>query len=225
MILTDLYELKLALEIDPLNTVEDKKLSLFVTWAGEIIEGILNRPGFVLKERTEYYGGSGTQKILLRYRPAYTSPVPRVWVDEYGFFGSVSGAFTGTGSELTFGTDFCLDAPEAGEPSRSGILIRINALWPRPAVRQQGLLSPFMSESFGNVKITYHAGHTVDTLPAEFRMATVALVTKMRGFYPVGFELSSDGYEDKNISIIAERRDYLTSMAKQFLWRFRNMRL
>lgn len=224
MIMTDLRELKLVLEIAPENTVEDAKLSLFIMWATDIIESYLNRPGLTLQQRTEYYGGTGTQKILLKNRPVLLDPVPQVWVDENGFYGSSSGAFQSSSSQLTFGTDFCLDAPNAGEPSKSGILIRINRLWPRPSARQQGLLSPFMTQSFGNVKVTYWGGYTVDTLPGDFRMATVALVTKMRGFWPVGFELSSDSEPDKNISIIAERKDYLMALTKSLLWRFRNWR-
>lgn len=224
MIMTDLRELKLVLEIDPNNTVEDAKLSLFIMWATDIIEGFLNRPGLTYRTRTEYYGGTGTQKILLRNRPVYLDPVPQVWIDENGFFGSASGAFSSDQSEQTFGTDFCLDAPNANEPSLSGILIRINNLWPKPSARQQGLLSPFLTQSFGNVKVTYTGGYTVDTLPGDFRMAAVALVTKMRGFFPVGFELSSDSEPDKNISILAERKDYLTALTKSMLWRYRNWR-
>ncbi len=223
MIYTDLYELKLLLELDPLNTVEDAKLSLFVEMAGTIIEGLLNRD-FIKKERTEYYGGCGTQQILLRHRPAYTTPVPQVWVDQNGYFGASSGSFQGSDQPLVYGQDFCFDTPEEGQPSKSGLLIRVNNYWPRPAVRSDGLLSPYLGISHGNVKITYTAGYTVDTLPADFRFATISLVTKMRGFMPVGYELSSDGYEDKTISIIAERRDYLTATAKQILWRYRNWR-
>lgn len=224
MILTDLTELKMVLEIDPANTVEDAKLSLFVQWATTIIEGFLNRPGFTYQERTEYYNGPGTQVINLRHRPVYTTPTPQVWVSHNGFFGSASGAFDGTNDLLTYGDGFCLDLPEDGQPSKSGILIRINNLWPRPSARVQGLLSPFLTQSFGNVKVNYWAGYTLDTLPYDFRVATIALVTKLRGFFPVGFELSSDGYADKNISILGDRKDYLYSVTKQILWRYRNWR-
>ena len=225
MIMTDLRELKLILEIDPNNTVEDAKLSLFIMWATDVIEGVLNRPGLMLKERTEYYGGTGTQKILLKNRPVLLDPVPQVYVDENGFFGSSSGAFTSNTSELTFGVDFCLDAPNADEPSKSGILIRINRLWPRPSARVQGLLSPFLTQSYGNVKVVYWGGYSNDTLPNDIRMAAVALVSKMRGFWPVGFELSSDSEPDKNISILAERKNYLTAMTKSLLWRYNNWRM
>jgi hypothetical protein len=222
MLMTDLFELKKVLEIDPQNTVEDGKLSLFVQWATEIIESVLNRPGFTYSSRTEYYSGQGTQKLLLRHRPVYTTPTIQVWVDHHGFYGSSEGAFGG--DVLVYGQDFCVQLDEEGRPSKSGILVRINTFWPRPAVRVDGLLSPFLSEAFGNIKVVYSGGYTVDTLPADFRLATIALVTKMRGFFPTGFELSSDGYMDKNISIIAERRDYLTSLTKQLLFKYRNMR-
>lgn len=224
MLFNDLIELHTLLEIEPDNKAEDAKLLLMCRIASDWICQIINRPGMSLAPRTEFYGGPGTQKLLLRNRPVYTTPEPIVYLDEAGFYGSNPDGSQFQAPALVYGKDFCLDLKEGGQPSLSGILIRINQVWPRPSARQQGLLSPFLTQSFGNLKIVYYAGYTVDTLPADFRWAANLLVTRMRYFMPLGMETTSENYEDRSISIIGERKQFLLAPVLEILWPYRNWR-
>lgn len=223
MLYTDLRELKTALDINPNHTAEDKKLNFFLEQASEWIGEYLGRPGFDYQSRTEYYNGTGTQQLLLRSRPVYTTPTIQVYYDSSGFYGSTSGSFN-SNNAFTYGVDFCLKIDQADGTSRSGILVRINNLWPKPSARQVGLLSPFISTGFGTIKVVYTAGYTVDTLPASFRLACNLLISKMRYVFPLGVELSAESYEDRSIAVSAlgQQKNYLMSLLKPFLNNYRN---
>jgi hypothetical protein len=234
--LTDIREMKKVLEIDPNNPNEDVNLSFWIGYATDIIEEFLGRKLFY-KQRTEFYNGSGTQKLTLRSRPVYVGQpnslfqlvpapaVPVVFEDETAFYGSAPGAFTGSGAQLTYGTDFCLKLDDGdGISSRSGILVKINDFWQRPQARVDGLLSPFLAESFGNIKVTYFGGYTVDTLPGRFRLAADFLIAKIRYMFPLGIELVSESYEERSIASMAPdpRRNYLLSLVKPLIFGDRN---
>lgn len=220
MLYTDLRELKKVLEIDPDKTDEDSKLLFFIEYASDIIESILDRPGLSYKQRTEFYCGTGTQKLLLKSRPVFLPMT--VLVDEGGFYGSTTNAFDPTICTLEYGRDYFLRIDQEDGSSRSAILYRLRAAWPKPAYRQQGWLSPYIGPDFGSIKITYTAGYTVDTLPAAFRYACNLLVAKMRGLLPVGMEMSSESYQDRSMAFAPNQRDYLMSLAKPHILLYRN---
>jgi hypothetical protein len=186
----------------------------------------MNRPGFTYKNRTEYYKGTGTQKLLLRSRPVYPrvgqSDQIAVYLDEAGFYGSVSGAFTQSNSQLTYGTDFALQIDQEDGSSRSGILIRINNLWPRPQNRIAGLLSPFIGEGHGTIKVVYSAGYHIDNLPAQLRMAANLMVQRLRYIMPLGVELASESYEERAISVITSQKQKILALAAPIIAPFRN---
>jgi len=220
LILSDLQELKVFLEIDPRDISEDKKLLFLIEMASNWLEEILNRD-FSFKARTQYYQGTGTQKLLLRNRPVYpTHPLQPIQVtyDTNGFFGAGPGSFTNssaTSISYTYGVDYTLKIDQDdGISSRSGILIRINEYWTKPQVRQAGLLTPFQADDLGSIQVQYVAGWTVDTLPAVMRWAVNLLVSKMRYIMPIGQEISSESYEERAISTLGERKYYLTSLVK-----------
>lgn len=222
---SDLNELKRLFDINLGDKSEDWKLSLYNEWSASIISEYLDRDLF-LKTTTEYYNGTGSQKLLLRRRPVFPAPaVPfsaiGVKVDQSGY-DNASGAFAAD-TALTYGTDYTLQLDnEGGTSSRSGILLRLGGYWPRPTVRQAGLLSPFIWDDTGSVQVTYTAGYTVDTLPAAFRTAGTMLVAALRYIYPLGQPLSSDGYEERSIGMAQDRKDYLTAMVKPLLFGARN---
>jgi len=221
MILTDIHELKSILEIDPGNKVEDKKLLFLIEMASDWIEEYTNRK-FFWKSRTEYYDGTGTQELRLRARPVYTTPTIAVRVDEGGYFGSVTNSF-GTNTALTYGDDFALRLDqEDGTSSRSGILVRIDDIWPRPRIRQRGLLSPSIGRGYGTIKVTYTAGYSVDTLPATIRLACNLLVARLRVILPLGAESTSEGYEDRSISIVTSEKTKLMALVRPLLVAHRN---
>jgi len=214
--------MKSILEIDPNDTSEDVNLNFFNEWASAWFEEWINRP-MLKRERTEYYNGTGTQKILLKSRPVYSTPTPVCVVNDRGAFGTLSGSFTGT--PLTWGTDFTLffDNQEDGT-CRNGILLRLNTSWPINYVRSAGLLSPYLGPSYGSVKITYTAGYTVDNMPAQLRMSMNLLIAKMRFIFPLGLDLTSDSYEERSISWANQNKTYLLSLVQPLWQPFRNYR-
>lgn len=221
--LTDLREVKTILEIDPQNTTEDVKISFFITLASEWISEYLGRQlGFA--QRAQYFSGTGTQKLLLPCRPVYINPLPLVYVDMNGFYGSTTGAFTNQGEQLTYGTDFCLQLDsEDGTQCKTGIMIRINDYWQKPTIRNPGYLTPSLGDGNGNILVQYSAGYTVDAMPTQIRMACNILVQRLRYVMPLGMELSSDGYEDRNISFgLSFPKHYLMSIVKPMLTSYRN---
>lgn len=224
MLLSDLRELKTMLDIEQDDTIEDRKLLFLLGRASSWIEEVLGRK-FGVAQRTEFYSGTGTQQLCLKNRPVFRNAnnVLKVWEDEGGFYGSPDGSFDDDTSLLTYGTDYCLEFDQDDPTkSRSGILIRIGDFWPRPAVRERGLLSPYTGPAFGNVKVQYVAGYTPDTMPLLIRDACNGLVARMRNLYPVGAVLSSEGYEGRSLSYhVDDAKSFLMSPVIRQLANFR----
>lgn len=223
MLYSDLGELKRVLQIEPGDKSEDVSLSFFLEQASTLMEEIMNRRGMEKKQRTEYYNGTGTQELLLRSRPVFLEPLPEIYVDGNGFFGAVSGSFNAH-TLIDYGGDWSLwiDDPDNNTISRCGIVIRNHAFWPRPRQRVHGLLTPYLGDSFGNIKIIYTGGYTVDTLPSDLRQACNLLVARMRYIFPLGMELTSESYEERNISMSTPQKNYLTALVRPTLMRYRN---
>jgi hypothetical protein len=221
---SDLLELKAVLEVDPDNPAENKKFGILIEWASRYIDEFRGTPGPPeLKSRTEYYNGTGTQKLLLRQRPVFVTTAPAVVIDSGGYWGQASGSFAAdSATTLTFGEDFAIQIDQDDGSSRCGIMLRINNYWPRPGARQAGMLAPFMVGGFGNVRVTYTAGFTVDSLPSGFRTACNLLVAAMRYVFPLGMPLNSESYEERSIGIASEKKDYLTGLIRPYLWPYRN---
>jgi len=221
MLFTDIIEAKKILEIDPDNKQEDIKLNFFIEQGSQWIEEILDRPGFAYATRTEYYGGTGTPNLQLKSRPVRTDPPIQVWEEEDGSFGQISGSF-GSGTLLTNGTDYFLRIDQDNGRSRSGILIRNRDFWRKPVVRERGYLYPYVGKANGNIKVTYSGGYTVDDLPASFRMAMNILLAKMRYFFPLGMEMSSESYEERGISFTPNQKHYLIGLILPIILPYRN---
>ena len=219
----DLPSLKSWLDLDPDYTVEDKNLLWFIELASEWIEEILGRRGRIFKRsRTEYYNGTGTQKLPLKSRPVFTTPTIQCWVDRYGFYGQTDDSFESEESELTYGNEFVLQVDQDDGTSRSGILLRRNRFWLKRFVREPGYLSPYVDDPHGNVKVTYTAGYDLDNLPMVLRAATIKLVASIRYLFPLGMELGSESYQERSISVLADKKDYLTGMVKEMILPYRN---
>ncbi len=222
MLLSDLSELKTILEIEQDDHSEDKKLNWLIDWASEWIGQSINRPGLLYKSRTEYYNGSGTQKLLLKSRPIYTTPTILAYVDRGGYFGQTSGAFTDTNEQLTYGTDFVVQVDTDDGTSRCGILIRINGYWERAYVRQRGMLTSFPGSSYGSIKVTYTGGYTIDSLPGVFRQALNMLVGRMRAILPLGVETTSESYEERSLSVVTAEKSKLMALIRPLVFPYTN---
>lgn len=205
------------LSIPAADTSQDLFLSFLNRYASTWMEELLNRK-FTYQERVEYYSGHGTAKLLLKARPVPNPTVVpmTVWVDPNGFYGSTSGAFSNNppNNPLTYGVDYCLQIDEAdGQVSRSGILIRMQGnLWPQRWYRSTGMLTPFPGDPFGNIKVQYTAGYTVDTLPEPMRLAAFWLVMTLYKMIPMG-TLTSESYQDRAVSYwLPQRRPILAQV-------------
>lgn len=235
MPLIDLNTLKVLLDIDPRNTGEDLKLGFLVELASDWIAEYLDRPGLFIASRTEFYKGTGTQKLLLNSRPVYTTPTIVVYQDEGGYYGSTTGSFNATTSVLTYGQDYGLQIDQSDGSSRSGILFRIRSVWPRPAVRSRGLLSPYIGEDFGSIKVTYTGGYTIDNLPSMFRQAVVLIVARLRQLLPLGQIIQAESYEERAISYgnlfggggggsSTGTKEFIMNLARPLIFSFKNWR-
>lgn len=174
------------------------------------------------KTRTQYYNGTGSQKLLLKNRPVFTNPAIQVWEDSNGYWGATSGAFTNTNSLLTYGSDYALQIDQDDNSSRSGMLVRIRGYWQRNFARAYDLLAPFRYESFGSIKVTYTAGYTVDTLPAGFRQGANLLIAKMNYLFPLGMTIGSETYQDRSISFNESQRQWLLGLIRPHIESYRN---
>lgn len=208
MIYSNILEIKKLLSIDPDNTLYDTKLNFLNEFVSGWIEELLDRD-FTYKTRTQFYNGTGTQKLLLRNRPVFTSPAIQCWLDGNGYYGQADNAFPDS-SALTYGQDFVLRVDQDNGSSRSAILIRMKgAVWHRPFVRTPGLLTPYVWNALGNIKVTYTAGWTTDTLPAGFKLGVDYLIAKLNNLFPYGQLLSSESYEERSVSYWIPQKRWL----------------
>lgn len=231
MLYTSLAEIKRLMQVDPEDTSEDWLLTCYNEWTTNILEELLNRD-FTLKVRTVVYPGTGTQKLLLKHRPLYGQALPAkvssqpftaisVIIDEAANFGFAPGAFGNDGSNtLVFGTDYTYRPDMDDGGSREAILYRVNQVWPKPFIREPGVLSPSLGPDLGSVQVTYTAGYTIDTLPAVIRAAANLLVTRLSYLFPLGMALSAESFVDRNISLSEERKGYLMGLVKPLVISF-----
>jgi hypothetical protein len=222
VLFTSLQEIKAQLEIEPDDLQEDKRLNFWIKLASGLIEEWSDGALTLKQLRTEYYNGTNTFKLLLRHRPVFSDSL-RCWFDETGFYGQPSGSFDST-KELTLGSDFGLWIDRDDGRSYRGILLRKNGVWPKTFRRTVGLLSPYVDESYGCVKVQYIGGHTADTLPQHVVTAVMLLVTKIRYIMPLGMPITSDSYEGMNYSFDAKDKNYLFGQCKHLLQNQRNFR-
>lgn len=224
LLLGDLREMKVMLGWDPNFTCYDTKLLLLIEWASNIIENYIGRD-LSFRTRTQFVQGTGTQKLLLKNRPVYPNPSGNfapitVYEDTGGNFGATPGSFSNP--PLVYGTDYTLQIDQDDGSSRSAILWRLNDYWKKPIQRQPGLLSPFVGPDSGSYKIVYTAGWTVDTLPSAFRAALNLLVAKLNFLFPLGMIVGSESYEERSISYIDERRNYLLGLVIPLIFYYKN---
>lgn len=224
MIFSDLKEIKAIMGVDASDGSQDAKLLLYAEWATNIICTYLGREadGIEYKTRTQYYNGTGTQRLMLKCRPVFADPPApytdlTVYVQEGGYYGTATNAFSDTA--LTYGSDYTLQVDQTDGSSRCGILIRLNKYWPKPNVRQVGLLSPFIGPDNGSIKVVYTAGYTIDTLPAAFRMASQMVIGQLNLLLPLGQWLTGESYEERSVSYTPQ---YWWNLLDSILGPYRN---
>lgn len=178
------------------GTAEDAKLTTWLAQADQMIKSYLKR-NIEQATYTEFYSGDGTNIIRLRQTPVQS--ITSLYLDNAGFFGTVSGSFA-SASQLIEGTDFVLnrDNNSATEKSTSGIVWRINGSWDRPSSRVNGTLSTIPGSAMGNIKVTYVGGYA--TVPADIQGACIQAVAMFRAMPVVGLA-QSENYEDYSYTL------------------------
>lgn len=148
--------------------------------------------GYFSKTFTEFYSGTGTNRLPLRQRPVQS--VASVYMDFTGYWGEGANAF-GTGALLVAGTDYALarDNANATEQSLSGQLCKLGGIWSRPVAHSAGLLTSIQGDGRGNIKVTYTAGFA--PVPARYQLACMQMVASVRNTRNLGGAVQSESYD------------------------------
>jgi hypothetical protein len=190
--LTTLASVKTYMQIA--DASRDSLISQLIPQVSQRIEKWCGR-SFGSYEYTDYYSGDGTPLLVLRQRPVVPDGL-RVWVDDTGYWGqgdATEGPFPAS-SELSAG-EFALDLDDGGV-SGSGLLYRVDAVWPMAKVRLWVNQSPELAADrrypTGNVKVVYTAGELPDDVALAANMTVAAILQANR----TGSPIQSEGYED-----------------------------
>lgn len=197
MALVTLEELKVALAIKSSSTTDDDMLYQYITSAQALIQSYLKI--YNLESHTvtsEYYRGTNTRYIRLRDRPVIS--VTSVYMDGTGYFGQGSDPFPAA-TLLTAGTHYALELDHPAGYSRSGLVRRIDGVWPAQVLRRRGELAPYTDLAAGNIKVTYVAGFA--TIPADLKQVVYMMVAQMRHGGFAGGPLSQEGLEGYSVSL------------------------
>ncbi len=228
---TSVAELKQNLGIPAGDTTEDFTLGIVIQYASDWITEILGHDPFYAS-RVQYYRGTGTQNLVLNNRPvdltvnlSGTGQPMSVILNETGYFGQASGSFSTSGlaTVLNIGVDYTIK-PDYDNPdvSRAAVLYRIGDVWPKPQMRQRGILSPFIGQDLGSIQVIYSAGYMIADLPSQLRLAADLLAAKILWVISTGLDVGSEGYEERSLSIVAENKAWLISLVWPLLQNFIN---
>lgn len=175
--------------------------------ATSVIENFCKRQFNYVTNLVEYYTTTGTRQIILKRTPVHS--IASLYQDMYGYFNSSGSAFDSS-SLLVAGQDYALqiDSPNNDGLSYSGIVVRINSVWPmREQVHQVGLLVNEVVPSYGNLKITYTAGY--QTIPNDLISACCQIATLtgllIKNVAPLESEGLGVAYHKYNWDIIAPK--------------------
>ena len=199
------------------NNSEDAKLDALRAAAETMIKNYLSRdievasyapgatstPAQFGEGDSGYYNGDNSEYLILRQTPVST--LSSVYLDTGGRFGdNPDGAFA-SDTILVAGTDYVLQRdgllPGTGTRcSYSGIVRKLNGLWPGAWRYSSGSVNPDEVNHFGNIKVTYTAGYPV--VPADLQYAVALIVGKMRRTASYGgMPVQSEHYEDYSYSL------------------------
>ena len=174
--------------------VDDDSFSVPVNVTGAGTAGL----GTFARTYTEYYDGTGKRDFQLRQRPVQS--IASLYLDPSAAYGEATDAFAAA-TLLTAGTDYNLarDANPYPEKSRSGWVVKIGGVWPRPGEGVSGLLGSYPGSSNGSIKVTYTAGFV--TIPADLVLAVCQLVAEMRRTSSSGGVMQSESFYGYSYSL------------------------
>jgi hypothetical protein len=171
---------------------------------------------YYARKLTEYYGGYGTPELVLRERPVQS--ITSIYEDGDGNWGRTAGAFA-SDTLLVDGTDYALDLKNSAV-SLSGIVERLNGVWPNVTGRGAGLLGAEPLPGRGNIKVTYIAGYGEP--PDDVVLAVHNMIAEVRITGPMGGALTSESYEGYSYTrASASEQAAMLSSAKALLRNYR----
>lgn len=207
-LLTSLCAAKTYLQIADTDTSRDRVINQLIPQVSARIQKWCGRT-FGTFEYTEYYSGDGTPVLALRNRPVHVDL--RVWVSEDGYWGQHAVRLRPgdlfpdqtsfpLDSELPLGA-YALDIDEGVSVSNSGLLYRVNAVWPQLKARLWLNQSPDLAADYrfpsGNIKVVYTAGD----LPEDVMLAANMTIAAILQSNVHGAPIASESYEDYSYSL------------------------
>ncbi len=201
------------------TSIDGERVITFVTpdtFSIPVNVAVVGTQAFYTRKLTEYYAGTGSPELVLRERPVQS--ITSVYEDDEAYWNQGPGAFA-TDTLLAQGVDYALDYKNAAI-SLSGVLVRLNAVWPNVTARGSGLLSFESLSGRGNLKVTYVSGYGEP--PADITLAVHQMIAEIRVTGPMGGGLTSEhlDYYSYNRASASEQALMLTS-AKALLRSYR----
>lgn len=183
--------------VPTLTNDESTQVIFHLAAAESLLKRLCGRE-FTYKSRVFYLDGNGTQDLAIPETPVQS--ITSVYVDRTGYYGQGDDAFA-SDTILTSGDDYYLVIDDHGVNgwSRSGILRRVNAVWPYNVTRQPRYLSLQREPCRGCIKVTAITGYTL--VPYDLKMAIFDIVNMYKSAADDGRLLQSEGGEGYNYSL------------------------
>lgn len=194
MALTTVALVKARLGIAATSTAQDALLTEIVAEADSTLKNYLGQ-NVEQATYTEYYLGNGRRELLLRQLPVMS--ITSIALDADGYFGYGENPFA-TGDLLTAGVDYALDRSSNSEGSGSGIVYRINAVWPAASEFSRNLLTTGIAAATGNIKVVYVAGYS--SVPKRFQAWATRLACWKYATDSRGVAMQSESHSDSAYS-------------------------
>lgn len=147
--------------------------------------------------RTEYYDGVVGTELKLTYRPVVKTGL-LVYVDQSGDYGDNPAGGFSSATLLTLGTDYNLLDVRGGY-SKSGILVRMNGIWPSMWYRPPNDLASTLVGARGAVKVVYSAGWALADIPPALIQAAYAEATMLYSMF-IGTGKSGQQYNSESLN-------------------------
>ncbi len=197
MALTSRDNVKLLLSIATADTSKDALLDLLIAEADVIIENYLDRR-IEQATYTEFYGGSGDERLFLKNYPV--TSITSIHLDNGGYFGDGPDSFAAD-TLLTEGSDYVLNKDDASATavSRSGEVFRINGIWDRQRTRKRGQLCSAPSSGMGNIKVVYVGGYLV--VPKDLEHCANRVVVSIYNSRKLSSVIASESFEDYSYNL------------------------
>lgn len=197
--LSSLSSLRLHLGVPSSDTTEDTALTQFLTQAEALVREYVRHAWAVpAATYTYYHDGRNTDTIILRQRPVVS--VTSVHLDRGAFYGTGEDAFAAA-TLLTAGSDYALEPDQPDGSSRSGLLRRLNGVWPPAVQYQRGNLSAAMIDSKGPIRVVYVAGFAAGSVPAQLELAVNLVAGNLRT-WRMGVPMSSASYDGFSAQLV-----------------------